>query len=123
MTACKSLLTAIVLVAVTAGPVLVEPVRPAEPVRPIAPMIASMPALADSMLAIDAVTLAQEAHLLAGARHSLLAESMFLADEAVGERGRKHREHEIDVTVVQVSPRGADSVGDDRSIHVPGLSW
>ncbi len=87
MTAYKSLLAAIVVGAVTAGPVLAQtvavpapPVRPVEPVRPMA----IMPMLVDSMLTlpIDTMTLAEEAVLLAGMHTGLMAEQVALAHDA-----------------------------------------
>src|SRR5688572_27769547 len=116
MTAYKSFLAAIVVGVVSAGPVLAqpvatpapvrpadpvrpaEPVRLAEPMRPIEPMRLALEALSDSMLTVplDALTVAHEATLLAGALHSLDFHYADSAQDRSRSAAEREKERELD---------------------------
>lgn len=82
-------LAALVLLAISAGPSLAQPVTaPVAPVRPVPPVplvVAGTATMVDQALAgsHESMALAREASLAAGAHMPLLAESLHLAEEAM----------------------------------------
>ena len=89
MTAYKSLLAAIVVSAVSAGPALAQPATaPVQPARPVPVPTVVLPPVAtlvEQALTMSAAAemVAHEAALAAGGHHRLVTESMALASEAV----------------------------------------